>query len=317
MEQRAIAQQPQELCSALVFPGVGVKPSGREGNFFARYSSVMSPYLEAAGTQAEADFPGAVADQVVASEWSELQHQLFAYAFNVAVAEVYLHRGLRPSFLAGHSLGLYSALTAGRVIAFHQGLAIVAEAYQLACAACPARDGALAVVVGLTAADVDSLLDQDPRASLCRVNANNELTHVVAGRQGEVASFVAVASEAGALRTHCLPVAVPYHHPEMLASVPAEFRSFLRQFDWASPTAPILSTIDGQLCTNGAELLELTARNIATPINWQCVVDTLIELQVQCFFECGPGVTLSQLGRFHEGTPPWINLKNVKHKVGW
>ena len=317
MDQRAFALQPQELRSAFAFPGVGVKPSGREGGFFERYASVMSPYLEAAGLQADADFPRAVADDRAASAWSELQHQLFAYAFNVAVAEVYLHRGLRPSFLAGHSLGLYSALTVGRVLPFRQGLSLVVEAYRLACAACPARDGGLAVVVGLEARDIDRLIRQQSRDSLCRVNANNELTHVVAGQQAEVARFVAVAREAGALRTHCLPVAVPYHHPEMLASVPAEFRPFLHQFDWAPPTAPILSTIDGQLCTNGEELLELTARNIATPINWQGVVDTLIELQVQCIFECGPGVTLSQLGRFHQGTPPWINLKNVGHKVGW
>jgi len=201
MDQRAFALQPQELRSAFAFPGVGVKPSGREGGFFERYASVMSPYLEAAGLQADADFPRAVADDRAASAWSELQHQLFAYAFNVAVAEVYLHRGLRPSFLAGHSLGLYSALTVGRVLPFRQGLSLVVEAYRLACAACPARDGGLAVVVGLEARDIDRLIRQQSRDSLCRVNANNELTHVVAGQQAEVARVVAVAREAGALRT--------------------------------------------------------------------------------------------------------------------
>ena len=117
--------------AAFVFPGVGVTPSGHEGEFLNRHREVMQPFLDEAGAFAGEDLAAAVAPPSAvgaAGRPSSRAEELRTYAFDCAVAAVYRNSGLEPSYVAGHSLGIYAALAVGGAVSFGDGLAMVERA---------------------------------------------------------------------------------------------------------------------------------------------------------------------------------------------
>ncbi len=310
-------RQAEKLGSiAFAFPGVGVRLCGHEEAFWSRHRPVMTPFLEEASRFAGVDLVDELRrDQKGDDVLGEREAQLFTYAFNCAVAAVYLRHGLRPQLLAGHSMGLYSALTTAGVIEFSEGLVIVERAYQVVTAACPGGEGSMAVVVGLNNDDIDELLTLPCSASVRLVNSNNDTTKIFAGRRIELASFVEAADDADALKARLLPVSSPYHHPELLNGAVLEFERFLRGYSWKSARRPIVSSIDQRLLSEGEDLLQLTARNIATPIDWERVMQSVIDEGTSTVFECGAGLSLTQNGRLMPASPVFINVKNVRRRV--
>lgn len=312
---------PPELVSklgpvAFAFPGVGVRLCGHENAFWQRHRRDMLPYLEESSRFAGVDLAAELSrDRESDAELGEREAQLFTYAFNCAVAVVYLRRGLRPQLLAGHSMGIYSALATAEVIDFTAGLAIVERAYEVVNAACPGGEGSMAVIVGLSGADIDGLLALPGTGSVRLVNSNNDTTKVFAGRKSELESFVRAAEDADALKARLLPVASPYHHPELLSGAAEEFESFLRGYSWQRAACPIVSSIDQRSLSSGEDLLQLTARNIATPIDWEKVMQRVTEQGISTVFECGAGLSLTQNGRLMPSTPTFINVKNVRRRI--
>jgi [acyl-carrier-protein] S-malonyltransferase len=300
---------------AFAFPGVGVRHCGHEQAFFARHCPAMEAMLETASRFAGADLVAAITGGN-GVELPERESQLFTYAFNCAVANVYVLHGVRPDLLAGHSMGIYSALATAGVIEFEEGLAIVERAYQVVTAACPGGVGGMAVVVGLTRPEIEELLSGPGRSSVRVVNSNNDTTKILAGRRSELEAFVAAATDAQALKARLLPVGSPYHHPELLDGAPLELERFLRGFEWRAARCPIVSSIDQRLLVTGEDLLRMTALNIATPIDWERVMLTLTELGVRTVLECGAGVSLSQNGRMMPSPPEYVTVKNSERRVG-
>lgn len=302
---------------AFAFPGVGVRPCGHEERFWLRHCGIMTPLLEEASDFAGRDLLAPlVPDRRNAHPLDERNAQLLTYAFNCAVAAVYLAQGLRPEVMAGHSMGIYSALATAGVFSFTEGLAIVSRAFEVVNRACPGGVGTMAVVVGLDRDEIEELLEEPEWRSVRLVNSNNDTTQVFAGRRDELEAFCRAAEDRDALKARLLPVGSPYHHPELLAGASDEFGRFLQGFTWHRARCPIISSIDQRPLVHGEDLLWLTARNIATPIDWEMVMLTLIDAGVSTVFECGAGVSLSQNGRMMPSSPAFITVKNARRRVG-
>lgn len=303
--------------SAFVFPGVGVRFCGHEAEFFERHAAVMTPALDEASDAAGASFIAAI--DAAASGLDELQGQLFTYAFNYAVAQVMFDAGARPALMAGHSMGLYSALAASRAISFKDGLDCVAAAYRIVNEAAR-RQGAscaLAVIVGLNRKEIEALLEEQPRGhSAQAVNWNNDSTAILAGLRDELAGVVEAALERDALKARLLPVSAPYHHSGLLQGTSELFEQELCEVEWSPPICPIVSSIDQELLESRQALITLTARNIARSIDWERVVDRLGREEIELALECGAGLSLTQNSRLIPTSPPFVNVKSARRRLG-
>jgi [acyl-carrier-protein] S-malonyltransferase len=304
--------------AAFVFPGVGVTPSGHEGEFLERHRELMQPFLDEAAAYAGealhatlAPAPGGVA----AGRPTPRAEELFTFAFDCAVAAVYRQSGLEPSYVAGHSLGLYAALAVTGAVRFGDGLAMVERARAFVREACPPGQYGMAVVIGTSAAEIVGLLGDPVHAGVARANINNDTATVLSGRVPDLERFLDVARAEGAFKAALLDVDLPYHHPVYLAPATDRFRAFLGSLAWSAPCCPLVSPIDQALLEDPAELLECTACNISTPIRWQRVVERLAALGVAVAVECGPGISLTQHASFIPGAPKHVNTKTSAWKL--
>jgi len=304
--------------AAFVFPGVGVTPSGHEGEFFQRHLEVMQPFLDEAVAFAGEELHATLAPSSAGRPGerpSPLAEELFTYAFDCAVAAVYRQSGLEPSYVAGHSLGLYAALAVTGAVRFGDGLAMVERARAFVREACPPGRFGMAVVIGMRAAEIVSLLRDSAHAGIARANINNDTATVLSGGVIDLEHFLEVAKRDGAFKAVLLDIDMPYHHPVHLAPATERFRAFLGSLVWSAPFCPLVSPIDQALLEDPAELLECTACNISTPIRWQKVVERLAALGVAVALECGPGISLTQHASFIPSAPKHVNTKTSAWKL--
>jgi len=301
--------------TAFAFPGAGVKPCGREADFYRRHEQTLRPLLDEASEHARVDLARELMGGGV-ERLPDFQNQCFTYAFGAGVSDVLEQEGHGPDVTAGYSFGVYAALYAARALSFSDGLSAVAKAFDLMKARCGRRAAGMAVIIGPGSEDLQGLIERRGPGALCLVNSSSELCHVVAGPRRELERFCTEADAAGAISTALLDVEVPYHHPQMLGGASDEFREFLERLAWREPACPVVSSIDQQALATSVRLMEFTASNLCTPISWRRVVESLPGLEVYRIIECGPGISLSQNGRFIECRMEYVNVKNMSGRLG-
>lgn len=299
---------------AFAFPGVGVRPGEHEATLARRHPEVVTrtlgPASEAAGVDLVAALEGRLPDL------TELQGQLLTYGFSCAVARICQEAGWTPRLVAGHSLGLYAALASTGALAFEDGLLVVEDAWRRVRDATADLDTGLAVIVGLTRAELDRLLADGTHGTACRVNANNDTTFVLAGLRADLSGLLAAALDLGALKARLLPVGAPYHHPHLLRGVGPAFRTRLEALPWRKANCPVVSSLDGALLSDPADLLALTARNLVEPNDWERVLEVLAADRLDLVVECGVGMTLTQNARLAPHAPPFATVRTLATRLG-
>ena len=216
---------------------------------------------------------------------------------SVALHRCWLHGGGGiPDFVAGHSLGEYSALVAAGSLSLTDAAKLVQTRGRAMQSAVPAGEGAMAAVLGLSDAVIDEICVThcEDDAYVGAVNYNSPGQVVIAGHSGAVEAAAAFMKEAGAKRVLPLPVSAPFHTPLMqpAALVMAEaFQSVTLQ----DADIPVISNVDAQPHRKAEEIRRLLIRQVSEPVMWtQCMV-TLLQGGCQQFMECGPGKVLTGL----------------------
>jgi [acyl-carrier-protein] S-malonyltransferase len=216
---------------------------------------------------------------------------------SVALHRCWLHRGGGiPDFVAGHSLGEYSALVAAGSLSLTDAAKLVQTRGRAMQSAVPAGEGAMAAVLGLSDTVIDEICVThcEDDAYVGAVNYNSPGQVVIAGHAGAVEAAAAFMKEAGAKRVLPLPVSAPFHTPLMqpAALVMAEaFQSVTLQ----DADMPVISNVDAQPHRKAEEIRRLLIRQVSEPVMWtQCMV-TLLQAGCQQFMECGPGKVLTGL----------------------
>jgi len=300
--------------TAFAFPGAGIKPCGREAPFFARHERILRPLLDEASQIAGVNLAGELSAGRI-DRLADDGNQCFTYAFGAGVCRVLDEAGIRPDLAAGYSFGIYGALVAAGAVSFGDGLRMVRKAFDLMAEGCRGVEAGMAAIVGLGRDDIEALLAGRPGADVHLVITNSDLCHVLSGPAGELARVIEEARGRGAVGTERLEVAVPYHHP-MIAGASADFASFLETIPWKTPACPVVSSITQELLTRPPQLIDFAARNLSTPISWQGVVEKLAAEGVSRIIECGPGISLSQNGRFLPGGIEYVNLRTMEKRIG-
>jgi [acyl-carrier-protein] S-malonyltransferase len=287
---------------AFVFPGQGSQSVG-----MGRALSDASP--AAAAVFAEAD--AALGEPISRLAWDGPAEELdrtenaqpallaASIAYLAALRERWTALGVEagePAFAAGHSMGQYSALVAAGVVSIADGMRLVRERGRLMQTSGEGRDGAMAAVIGLDPAAVETLCAD---AGVAVANLNTPTQTVVSGSAAGIERLRELAAAAGA-RAVQLPVGGAFHSPAM-EPVRAAMAEAAAAVTWRPAEVPIAANASGALVTSATEVRAALVAQITAPVRWVACVRTLAAAGCTGTLELGPGRVLSGLVRAIDG----------------
>ena len=202
-----------------------------------------------------------------------------------------------PSYVAGHSLGEFTALVVSGVISFEDALKIVRKRAELMQEAVPENTGAMAAILGLDDEAVIKICnDLDGENVIEAVNFNSPGQVVVAGNRYIIEMSLEKFKEAGAKRALILPVSVP-SHCRLMKPASVEFLSYLGNFNFNSPKIPVIHNADVTSHTSGDNIKHALSMQLYNPVQWTRTIKYLSEKKMSVFVEGGPGRVLIGLNR--------------------
>src|ERR671930_1475812 len=201
----------------------------------------------------------------------------------------------RPAFVAGHSLGEFSALVAAGALSFEAGLTLVARRAEVMQRAADARPGSMSSVLGLSVEGVEMAVSGAAEGGVLAVaNDNAPGNVVVSGEWPALERLPAVAKELGAKRVVPLNVGGAFHSPLMAPAADA-FRYFLAAAPVRDCDVPLVANATAQPTTSATELRDLLGRQLTGRVRWTESVRRMADLGVDTIVEVGPGTVLSGL----------------------
>jgi [acyl-carrier-protein] S-malonyltransferase len=218
-------------------------------------------------------------------------------AVSIAAYRLIASRGLRPDFVAGHSLGEYSANVAAGTFSFADALRVVRRRGRYMQEAVPVGEGAMAAILGLDAdAVAQACADGSEGEVVSPANLNGAGQVVIAGTRDAVKRAGERAKALGAKRVIPLTVSAPFHCALMK---PAEERLApeLRGLATAAPGVPIVANVDAEIKRDPASAIDALVRQVSSPVRWEAVVTRLASEGVTTYVEVGPGTVLTGLVR--------------------
>jgi len=218
-------------------------------------------------------------------------------AMSVAAAEVLNEKGVRADFVAGHSLGEYSALVAAGSMPIEEAVCLVRKRGQYMQEAVAVGQGAMAALLGMEASAVEEVCREAAQGEVVSpANFNCPGQVVISGHKGAVERAVALARGRGAKRAIMLNVSVPFHCALMK---PAQER-LEKDVDGAAisdPKIPLANNVDAELVCAADRVRDGLKRQVTAPVRWEQAMRVLRSQNVDCFIEVGPGKVLSGLLR--------------------
>jgi [acyl-carrier-protein] S-malonyltransferase len=287
---------------AFIFPGQGSQTVGMG-------QALADAYPEARATFAEADAAfertSAAARDRVLSEivWQGPEDQLTLteiqqpaiLTVSVAAYRVLAAHGLQPAFVAGHSLGEYSANVAAGTFPFGDAVRIVQRRGRLMQEAVPVGEGAMAAILGADLETVKRACDEAAQGEVVSpANINWSGQVVIAGATAAVQRASERAKALGAKRVIPLSVSAPFHCA-MLKPAEARLEPELRDIDAQPPRVPIVANVDAKPKREAWAAIDALVQQVSAPVRWEEVVQRLASEGVTTYVEVGPGTVLSGL----------------------
>ena len=221
------------------------------------------------------------------------------FAVSVAALRVLSAAGVAADYLAGHSLGEYSANVAAGAVGFAAAARTVRRRGQLMQQAVPAGQGAMAAVLGMQVEAVVAVCQDASRevgAPVEPANMNSPEQTVISGEAAAVERAIALARERGAKRAVMLQVSAPFHCSLMQPARDA-LAPVLEGIAFLPAKIPVVVNVDAKLVTEGSELRNALIRQVTGAVRWTESMQLLIAQDVTSFVEVGPGKVLSGLLR--------------------
>lgn len=203
--------------------------------------------------------------------------------------------GIRPAFVAGHSLGEYSALVAAGAIGLADAAVAVRRRGQYMQEAVPVGVGAMAAILGLDLPAVEAACREAAQGQVVSpANINSPGQVVIAGHKEAVDRASALAKAAGAKRAVPLPVSAPFHCA-LMAPAQERLARDLAAVAFRDPEVPLVNNVDALVIRTADDCREGLVRQVSAPVRWLEVVETLVREGVDTVIEVGPGTVLSGL----------------------
>jgi [acyl-carrier-protein] S-malonyltransferase len=232
---------------------------------------------------------------------------------STAYLKVLQDRGLKPDYVAGHSLGEYSALVAAEVLSYEDAVRLVRLRGRYMEEAVPGGAGAMAAVLGAereALADLcRSVSETSGSVELANVNCPGQI--VVSGSVAGVNSVVERVKEAGAKRAIPLEVSGPFHS-SLMKEAANRLAEELGKVTFQAPKVPVVVNVTASPVTDPEEIRELLVRQVYSPVLWQDSIERLIADGVDTFVEIGSGSVLAGLIRKIDKTVKVVNINSLE-----
>jgi len=280
---------------AFVFPGQGSQHAGM-GKELASNFPVARQVFEEANDALGFDLAG------LCFEGPEDQLKLTANtqpailtASVAALRVVEQETGLTPAFVAGHSLGEYSALVCAKGLSFSDAVKTVRQRGSFMQEAVPVGVGAMAAIMGFDRKELETVCAEAAQGEVVApANFNSPVQVVIAGHTAAVERAVALASARGAKRAMLLPVSAPFHC-SLMEPAAVRLADVLETCDVAGLSVPVVSNVEAAPNADAARVRELLVRQVSAPVRWDESVERMVSEGVVRFVEIGPGKVLSGL----------------------
>ena len=280
---------------AFLFPGQGSQYAGM-GKALAENFAVARDVFEEANDALGFDlaglcFNGPEEDLKLTTNTQPAILTVSVAALRVMAAET----GLVPDYVAGHSLGEYSALVCAGGLGFADAVRTVRQRGAFMQEAVPVGTGAMAAILGLEAGALDEICRQAAQGEVVApANFNSPGQVVIAGHAGAVERAMELAKQSGAKRALPLPVSAPFHCALM---VPAgeRLREVLAAVEVGPLKMPVVTNVEAAPNNDAARVKELLVAQVSAPVRWDESIQRMVALGVERFVEIGPGKVLASL----------------------
>ncbi len=298
---------------AYLFPGQGSQYIGMGRDFYD-----ASPSAYAAFSEAERVLGFGLSQMCFAGPAEELNDtvntQPALLVTSIAALRVLQERGLEPpAYVAGHSMGEFSALVAAGALTFEDGLRLVRERGRLMKRAGEKNPGGMAAVIGLERDALERIcatVRQESGEYVGVANDNCPGQLVISGHKAALDKAMALAKEQGAKRAIPLAVSIAAHSP-LMAEAAVEFRRALDATPFQRPTIPIVANATAGPLTEPDAIREALGRQLTSPVRWTESVRWMIAQGVTRFIEVGPKDVLTGLVRRIDGTAEGMTTADV------
>jgi len=282
---------------AIVFPGQGSQAVGMLGDLSSTFKQIKETFDEASNALGRDLWALAQNGPIEELNFTQNTQPLILTA-SIAMWRVWQSEvGIKPAFLAGHSLGEYSALVAASSLNFVDAVKLVEQRATFMQEAVPQGVGSMAAILGL---DVDALIN------ICRQAAENEIVSavnfnapgqvVIAGNVAAVNRAIDLAKEAGAKRALPLAVSVPSHCSLMLPAA-EKLSAAMSGINFSKPEIAILHNTDVAQHEDSSAIRQALTKQLHTPVRWTETIEALATNGVAKVVECGPAKVLTGLNK--------------------
>jgi [acyl-carrier-protein] S-malonyltransferase len=280
---------------ALVFPGQGSQSVGMLAELHAEFATVRDTFAEASAALGY-DLWALVANgpDTALNETHRTQPALLTAS--VAVYRVWLEQGgATPAYLAGHSLGEYSALVCAGVLSLTDAVKLVEKRGQYMQLAVPAGTGAMSAIIGLDDALIAKACAEAAQGEVVSpVNFNSPGQVVIAGNKAAVERANELCKAAGAKRALPLPVSVP-SHCALMKPAADKLADDLNSIAFHTAVIPVVNNVDVSTAADAAAIKDALVRQLYSPVRWTESIEFLAAQGVDTVIELGAGKVLSGL----------------------
>ncbi len=283
--------------TAFIFPGQGSQSVGMLADIAAEHAIIEETFSEASEALGYDLWVLVQTDEEGKLSQTEFTQPALLTA-STALWRLWRQQGNdQPEFLAGHSLGEYSALVAAEVLTLKDAVKLVEARGQFMQQAVPAGTGKMAAIIGLGDEEIrqackDSAQEQVVEA----VNYNSPGQVVIAGSAEAVERAMEACKEAGAKRALPLPVSVP-SHCALMKPAADKLAELLGSIEFSEPSISVINNVDVATETDTGKIKEALVRQLFSPVRWTETIQMLASENVEALYECGPGNVLSGLAK--------------------